>query len=198
MSIAMTVVLPAPVASFSASRIELRVGVVVGARQVLEEAACRPCDVRRDLGQPDGRLDRLDLAEERADAAELVMPPVLEQARRLRRDLPLVRVRQARATASTLLAHLVDDRRRVVLLRLGREPLALVENNSSCLRRALALLRLRDRRDELGAAAALDDLLRRLPVCVQLPVPRRALVGGVEDRVVEERIGHGQCLYYNL
>ena len=43
----------------------------------------------RDFGQPDGRLGRLDLAEERADAAELVMPPVLEQARRLGRDLPL-------------------------------------------------------------------------------------------------------------
>ena len=90
MSIAMTVVLPAPVASFSASRISS------GLASLLAPARCSssrlpPLDLRRDLGQPDRRFDRLDLAEERADAAELVMPPVLEQARRLRRDLPLAR-----------------------------------------------------------------------------------------------------------
>jgi hypothetical protein len=34
--------------------------------------------MRRDLGQPDGSLDGFHLAEERPDAAELVMPPMLE------------------------------------------------------------------------------------------------------------------------
>ena len=69
MSIAMTVVLPAPVASLSARRSSS------GLASLLAAARCSrirlPClRVRRDLGQPDGRLDRLDLAEERADAAE--------------------------------------------------------------------------------------------------------------------------------
>ena len=70
MSIAMTVVLPAPVASFSARRISS------GLASLFAFARCSrtrlpACRVRRDLGQPDGRLDRFDLAEERADAAEL-------------------------------------------------------------------------------------------------------------------------------
>ena len=42
-----------------------------------------------DLDQPDGRLDGFYLTEERADAAELVVPPVLEQTRRFWADLPL-------------------------------------------------------------------------------------------------------------
>ena len=126
----MTVVLPAPVASFSARRISS------GLASLLAFARCSrsrlpALRLRRDLGQPDGRLDRLDLAEERADAAELVMPPVLEQARRLRRDLPLVGIRQCPPLVHVL-AHLVDDRGGVVLLLLRREALALVEDESSC------------------------------------------------------------------
>jgi hypothetical protein len=64
MSIAMTVVLPAPVASFSARRDQFGVGVLVGGGEVVEERLPLP-SLRRDLGQPDGRLDGLDLAEER-------------------------------------------------------------------------------------------------------------------------------------
>ena len=82
-SIAMTVVLPAPVASFKRETHQFGIGVLVGGGQVVEEslAALR---LGRDLGQPDGGFHRFDLAEERADAAELVMPPVLEQAGRFR------------------------------------------------------------------------------------------------------------------
>ena len=43
---------------------------------------------------------------------------------------------------------------------------------------------------ERNAAPALGDLLRGLPVLIKLPVPRRALVWGLQDGVVEERIGH--------
>ena len=70
------------------------VGVVVGVGQVFEEAlaglatSARPRSARC-------RLDGFDLAEERADAAELVVAPVLEQARGLGRDLPVARVRPA-------------------------------------------------------------------------------------------------------
>ena len=64
---------------------QLGVGVVVRVGQVLEEPLAAAV-VRRDLGQPDRRLDRFDLAEERADATECVVPPVLEQPGRLGRD----------------------------------------------------------------------------------------------------------------
>ena len=93
----MTVVLPAPVASFSARRISS------GLASLLAAARCSRIRLpvlrlRGDLGQPDGRFDRLDLAEERADAAELVMPPVLEQPCRFGRDLPVAGIRQVPAT----------------------------------------------------------------------------------------------------
>ena len=74
---------------------QFRVGVVVGVGEVLEKALAGLADLRGDLGQPDGGLDRLDLTEERPNTAELVMPPVLQQAGGFRHDPPVVRVRQA-------------------------------------------------------------------------------------------------------
>ena len=67
MSMAMTVVLPAPVASFSARRISSG----FASRLALARWSSNPLPaftLGSDLGEPDGRLDRLDLAEERADA----------------------------------------------------------------------------------------------------------------------------------
>ena len=169
---------------------QLGIGVLVGGGEMIENAlAARR--LRRDLGQPDRRLHRFDLAEERADAAELVMPPVLEQAGRFRRDLPLAGIGQG-APVVHMAAHLVDDRGGIVLLLGCRKPLALVENNLLLLSWALSLLRLGDRRDELGAAPPLDDLLRRLAVLIQFPMARRAAVGRIQDRVVEERVGHSR------
>ena len=169
---------------------QLGVGVPVRRREVVEQALAA-LGLRRDLGQPDRGLDRLDLAEERADAAELVVPPVLEQTGRLRRDLPLAGIGQG-PPGVHVSAHLVDDRGGVVLLLLGREPLAFVEDDR--------LLRWRPAFRFFGFGIGvmnsarrrrLEDLLRRLAALIQLPVPRRAGVGGVEDRVVEERVGHG-------
>jgi hypothetical protein len=51
--------------------------------------------VGRDFRQPDDRLDRFYLAEERPDIVEAVTPPVLKQAGGFGRHLPVVRVRQA-------------------------------------------------------------------------------------------------------
>ena len=47
-----------------------------------------------------------------------------------------------------------------------------------------------DRCDDLGAAAVLEDALSGLAVVIELPVPRWGRVRGVEDRVVEEWVGH--------
>ena len=183
----MTVVLPAPVASFSASRISSGFASLFAAARC-SRTRLPVLRLRRDLGQPDRGFDRLDLAEERADAAELVMPPVLQEPRRFRRDLPLIGIGQ-RPPRVDVAADFVDDRSRVVLLLLRRKPLAFVEHESR-LRGGFALLRLRDRRDEFGAAPALDDLLRRLPRLIELPMPPWALVGRVQNRMIKKRIGH--------
>src|SRR5690606_9944184 len=112
--------------------------------------------------------------------------PVLQQARSLGRDFPVSRGFQC-APAVDLGAHAVDDRR-VVLLRLRGE--AFVEEQCALLRGALLFSRSRDRRDELGAAAALDDSLRRLSRFVELPMTLRILVRRVEDGPLEEGFGH--------
>ena len=114
-SIAMTVVLPAPVASLRANRGRSGLASRFGAGQMVEEIPAGAARLRRHLGEPDGGLDRLDLAEEGPDAAETVMPPVLQQAGGFRGHAPLVGVGEA-APGIDLPAYLVDDDRKVVLL----------------------------------------------------------------------------------
>ncbi len=88
-------------------------------------------------------------------------------------------------------AQLVDDRRRVVLLRGGRDAGALVEDDP-LLPGALVLLRPGDRRDEAGRAPRLDEPSGRLAVRVELPVAAGVGVGRVEDRPLEEgAVSHG-------
>ena len=72
------------------------------------------------------------------------------------------------------------------MLLLGGEALPFVEHHLSLLPGFFSLLRLRDRCDELGASTAFQDLLCRLPLGVQFPVPLRGLVGRVQDGMVEE------------
>ena len=74
--------------------------------------------LRGDFHQPDGGLDGFNLAKERADATEFVMPPVLEKSRGLWSDLPLAGVWQVPPRID-ILAHLVDDGGGIVLLLLG-------------------------------------------------------------------------------
>ena len=168
-----------------------RIRLPTGVFQVLEEGPAGPLrPVGGDLGQPDDGLDRLDLTEEGPKIPEPVMPPVPEQARGLRGHPPSARVRPP-APGVDLAAHPVDDLGvAFVLLLPGREILALVEDQPFLLGSASALPRLGDGGDELGPAAALDDLLGGLAVAVQLPVPARVRVRGVEDGVLEESIVH--------
>ena len=67
-------------------------------------------------------------AEEGTDLIEIMMPPMLKEARRLRRDLPLAGVGEGSPCVHCL-ADLIDDRRRIVLLFLGRKAFALVEHD---------------------------------------------------------------------
>ena len=86
---------------------------------------------------------------------------------------------------------MVDDRRDVVLLRCRREVLAFVKHHLFLLNGLFALLGLGYGRDELGTLAALQHLLGGLTIGVKLSVPLGAVVGRVEDWVVEEGVGHG-------
>src|SRR4051812_3397482 len=84
----------------------------------------------------------------------------------------------------------IDDRCGVVLLWPARRTPACVERDL-CLRvSGRPLLRLRDWRDELCPPAGLENLLRRLAGRIELPVAWRTRVRGVEDRTVEEWVGH--------
>lgn len=63
-------------------------------------------------------------------------------------------------------AHIVNDRTEIVLLFLGREFLAVVENEALLPGRFFPLFGLRYRRNELGRAAKCKQLLRRLAVSI--------------------------------
>ena len=176
--------LAGPRGEFQREPLDLRIRVGVDRLQVVEQSFARR-QMRRDFGKPDRRFDRLDLTEERTDAAELVMSPVLEKSRRLRRHLPLAG-RQV-APRVDLPAHLVDDRREVVGLLLRRKALALVEVQF-LLTAPTPLLGLRNRRDEFGAAASLEQVTSGLARLVELPMLMRVLVRRVDDGPVEERV----------
>src|SRR5690606_4117488 len=140
------------------------------------------------LGQPDDGLDRFHLAEERPHGAEAVVAPMLEKPRRLGGYTPLALGQAAPRVYRA--ADLIDDRRELVLLLLGRKALAFVEAQLRLRSSACPLFRLRDRRDERNLAALLDDPLGRLTVLVELPVAARVLVWRIQDGLVEERVGH--------
>ena len=67
---------------------KLGVGVPVGVCKMLEQSLAG-LRLRGDLDQPNGRFGRFHLAEERADAAKLVVSPMLKQARRFGSHLPM-------------------------------------------------------------------------------------------------------------
>src|SRR5207249_2360996 len=134
---------------------QLWVGVSVCRSEMIEQALSVR-GLRRDLGEPDRCLYRLHLAEERADIAERVMAPVLKETGGLRHDQPLTGTGQG-TPGVHMTAHFVDDRSGVVLLLLRGQPLAFIENEGLLCGGFLVLLGFRDRRDEGGAAARLDD-----------------------------------------
>ena len=167
-----------------------RVRLVVGVFQALQDAPFGLPEPRRDLGEPDHRFYRLDLAEERTVVAELVLPPVEQQTGRFRRDAP-VAGRGYVAPLVNVPPYLVHGGGDVILLLCGGQPGAFVHDELALgLARPSALARLGDWRDELGAAAGRDDLLGRLALGVQFPMPRRILVRGVDDWLVKEAVFH--------
>jgi len=153
-----------------------------------QEAGAAAVLLRGHLGEPDGGLHRLDLAEERPDALKPVAAPVLQEPGRLRCDLPLA-LRQA-PPGGDAVADLVDDGCGVVPLLEGRQRVARIERHLALLGRALALLlRHRDRCDQIGTPPPPDDPVGGPTFVVELPVPTGKVVGRIEDRGVEETCG---------
>ena len=173
MSMAMTTVLPDPVAIFIAMRLSPGFDAVVGvAEPVLDPVVA---DLLGGLGQIDERFQGLDLAEE-----ELVLPvgvgPVLQE---LARDLgnalifPFPPVLDPFPDAVDLVVGLDAV---LCPLRVKLELLAL-------------LLGRRDR-DEVGTRPArLDDLVGD-PLVGEPPMPVGFPKGRVEDRVLDDGVGH--------
>ena len=162
---------------------EPRIGAVVGAAQVRENVARFAAKARCHFGEPDHRLCGFHLAEERADAAEGMVPPVLQQPCGLRRHPPLLG-RQP-APSVELSPQGVDVGVEVVALPVaadfGRSP---VEHHL-CLLPPLSA-RFGHRRDERRGPAAADALVGRMSAVVQLPVLARPLVGRVQDGLIVE------------
>ena len=117
-----------------------------------------------------GTSSRLDLTEERADVAELVVPPVVEQPRGLRRDPPLGAGQ--RAPFADAVAHALDHPHQLILLSVFvGGPVSIIETQLGLLRALLAGGG--DRGDERDTPAAVDDTVGGLAVLIELPVPRR-------------------------
>ena len=93
-----------------------------------------------------------------------------------------------------MIAKLIDDWSRVVLLLLGRNAFAFVKNQLLLLFGVFALPGLGNGHDVLSAAAVLNDLLRRLAFVIEFPVTSGTFIGGVEDRLLEESIIHVKVL----
>ena len=162
-----------------------RIGPFAGSVDLIEKPTALLAEGRRHLGQPDGGLHRLDLAEEGPDVAEPMAAPMLQQPRCLRRHLPRGRIGKL-APSIHALPHAADECGQVVLLSIGPKRLRSGIEDDLLLLDTLLLLRPRDRRDEGDLTALGEDLVRRLAAGVKLPVAGRVLVGRVQDRLLEE------------
>ena len=121
---------------------------------VFQTLECQPFPLpepRRDLGQPDYRLNGFDLAEEGTVMAELVVPPVLEQQGRLRRNAPVVGIGDGSPLVDVP-ANFVDGGSNVILLLCRGQTLPFVEDQLllATTTRPSPLPRLGNGRDELG------------------------------------------------
>ena len=77
-------------------------------------------------------------------------------------------------------------------------PAASPKRNLALAAACAPLLRLRNRRDQVRPAPAVDDAIGRLPVGVELPVPAGKRVRRVEDRALEELLRHELVVESNL
>ena len=143
--------------------------VVIGVFKVLDKGVAGLACFRRDFGKPDGGFDCLDLAEERADGAERVRAPVLQESLGFRGDLPGFGVGPVTPTVDMDTQFVDDGGREFVLLARGGKADALIEAEALLLGFSFLLSRFRNGRDEFGFSARFDDFLSRLAGLVEFP-----------------------------
>ena len=97
---------------------QLRVGFLVHAGQPVQDPPAVSAHSGSNFGEPDESFHSLDLAEERAKIAEVVLPPMQEQPGRLRRDAPVVGAGDVPPLVNTP-PDLVHGGGNIVLLLLG-------------------------------------------------------------------------------
>ena len=187
-SMAMTVVLPDPVAIFSARRESPGLALSFACRR--RRRMLRTglgAQVGRNLGEPYRGFGCLNLAVEGPNAAELMGAPVLQQPGGRRRHAPAVRVGGV-PPAVHVATYFTDGCFQVLHVEDGLVLQAPFSDAEHFLHggRASLLRGRRKRSDEVRGAAALDDPVRRLSVLVELPVTCRVLIGVVQDGPFEE------------
>ena len=166
---------------------EAGVGLFACRLDPIEEASPLVAELRRHFREPDSRLHGLDLAEEGADTAEGMVPPVFQQPSCLRRYAP-VRLRQ-RPPSCELLPQTVDQCSQFVLL-VGRcKRFAVGIERELRLRPASGLPWFRYRGNEGHTTPTLADLVGGLPAFVENPVPSGHFIRGVQDRIAVEGRG---------
>src|ERR1700730_5874562 len=143
-----------------------------------------------DLGQPNRRLHRFNLAEERSETVEIVVSPVQKEPLGLGRHQPVAGTWQLSPLVH-LIAKIIDDQSRIVLLLLCRKPFSFIENQSVLGRFSLLLLGFGNRGNELCATSSLNNLLCGLPFTVKLPMAFRGAVRRVQNWAFEKLIIHG-------
>jgi hypothetical protein len=119
-----------------------------------------------------------------------MVTPVLEQSSSFGSDLPRSRIGQTTPVIDVF-ADAIDGIGGRVLLVLGGEPLALVDDQFLLTGYFLLLFRLWNGRDEVNRTPGVNHPLGGLTLLVEFPMFRRVVVRRVEDGVLEEGIGHG-------
>ena len=160
--------------------VEVLVRIVVRKGDLLKELLA-DCGRRRDLRQPDQRLDGLHLTEEWADVRKiLLVAPVAEKARRLGRHVPPL-LRESAPRIDFLADGVYQVVRPVIdaILVFCKKIGLCHATTSACGGNG---------RFQAGRTAELVDLRRRLVVLVHVPVPCRVFVGRIENRVVGKRL----------
>ena len=176
----MTVVLPAPVASFKAMRSSSGFDCSFAPLRCSQNLAPARAHFWLKLGEPDGSFHGFDLAEKRPEALERMMAPVLQQPRCFRCDLPLIGVRQI-SPGFDVAPDLIDDRGWIVFLLARRQAVGTAENEFLLPLPLPTLPRLWNRRNEVGSTPRFHNFVGRLAVGIEFPMTSRKGVGRIQN-----------------
>jgi len=95
-------------------------------------------------------------------------------------------------------AHFIDNRRRIILLLFSGKTSPLIEDDFLLRCCVFTLLGLGNRRKEVRAPTFFKDLLSRLTLAIQFPMPFGTGIGRIQDWMIEEwvRSADGVASFY--